>query len=281
MIAALFFGLYPPAAKMAYLDGANQTFIIIITTSFRALGMLACALYQGHCLSKIYKDSRESLYSGFLQAVSIFGIIASLYYIPGPVAITVIFTHTIMLLFIMAYKKEIKISFLLLIVTLTALFGISLVVGLYSNVSNINITGLSLAFIGAIATASRLYSFGKQVLKLPQTIVGAQVFSYAALFTLLLVFYQVPELPKTSTGWFWTIACCLSLTLGTVGMFLGISKVGSFKYSLFVKLEPIFTSIYSIIILNEFLDFSQYLGILILLASLVIYQVCEVKRVKI
>jgi hypothetical protein len=93
-----------------------------------------------------------------MQAVSIFGIIAALKFMPGPIVITILFSHTIMLLIIMRIKGELKVSPLLAVVTLVALLGIALVVDIFSNVRGISVPGLILAGVATIATATRLYS---------------------------------------------------------------------------------------------------------------------------
>lgn len=270
--AAASFGLYPSAAKLAYADGANQSFLIITTTFARAGALLLAALLEKRTLLEIYKKSGEAIWSGFLQAVSIFGIIASLLYIPGPVMITIIFTHTIMLLFLMAYKGEIRLTWLALGSTLAALVGIGLVVKVHSHFAGVHKGGLLLAFIGAIATTSRFYSFGNQVKETAPSVVGARSFAYAALFTLLLAFIQTPAAPQSPTGLYWVGACCLSLSLGSVVTFYAMSLIGSFRLSLTMKLEPIFTSMYAILLMHEILDPLQYFGIGLVVSSLLVFQ---------
>lgn len=198
VLAAIAFGLYPAAAKMAYADGANASFVIIVTTFARAFALSLFCLLTHKPILKSEGAVMLALSGGFFQAISIFGIIGSLAYLPGPVTITIIFTHTIMLLLFMAYRGEVTLTPLALITTLAALFGVSLVVDVWTNAHNLSLPGIALALLASIATMSRLYVFGKQVQQAEPAVVGARVFGCAALFTLL---------PFADLGHLWDVLC--------------------------------------------------------------------------
>jgi drug/metabolite transporter (DMT)-like permease len=61
-------------------------------------------------------------------------------------------------------------------------------------------------------------------------------------------------------------------------MFYGIALVGAFQFSLMVKLEPVFTALFSWVVLSEVLNFSQYFGMLLVVGSLIAYQYYEAKN---
>ena len=275
IISAAIFGLYPPTAKLAYADGANATFMILATTFCRAISLSIYCLVKGQRILPTAGKFGSVFKGGFFQALSIFGIIASLVFLPGPVMIIIMFSHTIMLLFYLAYKREILLTPVTVCSTLCALLGLSFVLDVWSQDSNLSLIGIALAFTAAVATMSRLYIFGKLTLELPPAVVGAQTFTMAFIFTLLLMFFEMPMAPETSEGFFWAFICCASLSTATFGMFFGIALLGSFRWSLFVKCEPIFTAIFSVILLHEVLQLSQYFGMLLVLISLVSYQLLE------
>ncbi len=275
VFAAIAFGLYPAAAKLAYHDGANACFVIIVTTFARAFALSLFCLARREPLIPTGRALTSAASGGFFQAVSIFGIIGSLAYLPGPVTIIIIFTHTIMLLLYMAYRGEAQLTRVALLTTLSALFGVSLVVDVWRNYGSLSVVGVSLALIAAVATMSRLYVFGKQVQDTDPAVVGARVFTFAALFTLLLLPFISPVAPATATGWIWVALCCLSLVLGTFGMFYAIALVGAFRFSLTIKLEPAFTALFSLLLAHEALTTAQYLGMAIVILSLISFQLLE------
>ncbi len=272
VFAAISFGFYPAAAKAAYSAGANTTAVIVSTTFARALALVLYCLKTKKPIFPGPAFRKNALTGGLCQALSILGIVGSLAYIPAAITIILMFTHTIMLILYMSYKNELALSSSLVVSTIGALFGLSLIVDLWSHSGNLNLIGISLAMLAAFATASRLYLFGKEVLLQHPIVVGAQVFSTAAFFTLLLFFFRAPLFPDNAIGFCWIGLCALSLILGTFGMFFGIAMLGSFQWSLMAKLEPCFTALFAFIVLGEKLALQQYLGITLVIISLIGYQ---------
>ena len=271
---AIAFGAYPPAVRAVYADGGNPAFMIMLTTCARALSLVVFCLITHRAIFKNRVDTKYGFTGGLYQSISIIGIIVSLMYLPAPVMITIFFTHTLMLLFFMAWRGEIKIDATTLITTIAAISGLSLAVDVW-HPHKLSITGIGFVLMASVATMSRLYVYGKQTKHNHPAVVGAEAFSFAALFVLLMPLFSIPQLPASGMGYVWAALSCLSLVLGTFGMFYGISILGSFHFSLLCKLEPVFTAIFSALLIQEFLLWHQYVGMLIVLGSLAAYQYKE------
>lgn len=277
ILSAISFGLYPPAARAVYADGGNAAFMMIATTIARALVMYAFCLFTAKKLFMHRHEITASATGGLFQAISVFGIFGALAFVPGPVMIIIVFSHTLMLLFYMAWRGEAKLNVLTVLTTLAALLGLSFVLDLWYQDIVYDWRGMALAFMAAVATVTRVYVFGKQTKIKNPAVVGAENFIFAALFILPVAFFSWPQLPETFTGYFYTLLACLSLAGGTFGMFYGIAKLGAFKFSLFLKLEPVFTTLFSIVLLGELLTLPQYMGMALVMGSLIAYQVLEKK----
>jgi drug/metabolite transporter (DMT)-like permease len=182
--AALSFGLYPAAAKLAYADGMNATSLVLITTAARTVTLVGAAWLRGINFHHITAEMRDSMWGGACQAATIFGVIFSLRYIPGPVMITIIFTHTLMLLAILHVRGEGAMSTYALVSSIAALLGIMLVVDLFGNAGELKWFGIALAFLGAVTSAFRLYAYGNQVRDTAPELVGARAFLIALIFLL-------------------------------------------------------------------------------------------------
>lgn len=278
--ASVLFGIYPPAARGAYADGANAVFIIMLTTLLRAASMTAFCIVKGHGLFVDREETKIAIRSGFIQACSVIGILGSLVYLPGPVAIVLLFTNTLMLLFFLWLKKELEVNQWLLIATVACLIGISFVVDVWNIHSLGDWRGYVLIMIGAAATASRLYIFGKLTQRKEPIVVGAETFLWAFCFLCLLPFYQMPILPQSISGFGWVFLSAVSLSLGSFAMFYGIAKIGAFHFSLYNKLEPVFGAIFSAILIGEILNLTQYIGMVIVIGSLVGYQLWDYRQRK-
>lgn len=279
ILTAFIFGLYPAAAQLSYDNGANATFVILVTTFFRAVTLIGfCIFTQKSWLPK-KEELRPFIVGGFFQAMSILGIIASLVFLPGPVTIIIVFTHTIMLLLFMGWKGEIEVTTLAIVTTLLALLGVGLVVDLLHNIDNIKWIGVFLASFAAVAAMSRMYIFGKEVQQADPAVVGARMLTVAFLFLLFLLFFRVPVPPDSSTGYLGVLLCSLSLVLGSFGTFYGLALIGAFQFSLMLKLEPVFTALFSWLVIGDVLNAYQYFGIFLVLASLIAYQYISEKYV--
>lgn len=276
LFSALAFGLYPAATQLAYKHGGNASFVIIVTTFARAFALLLfCLIRKKRCIPE--RDSwRTVICGGFFQAISAVSLLGSLLFLPGPVTMTIFFTHTILLLFYLVLRREMKLTVSTALTTIVALIGVSLVVDVWHNTNSVQWQGVGLAMIASIATMSRLYVYGKQLHMSDPAVVGAQAFSVAALLTTCIAFISTPTSPTSLGGLLGVALSCLSLIFGTFTMFYGIAAAGSFRYSLTIKIEPAFTAMFSWLVMDQTLVSTQYMGILLVIASLIVYQLVEV-----
>jgi drug/metabolite transporter (DMT)-like permease len=275
---ALAYGAWPSAMRAVYADGGNASFVILLATILRALPLLITCLIQRRPLFQTKQDRRNALTGGFFQSISSSSALAAVLFLPGPLAVVIMFSHTLMLLFYMIWRKEAKAEASTLVTTTAALLGLCLVLDLFHKQSSATMSGIALAFISAIAVASRLYVYGHQTKTRPPAVVGAENFLVALAFMPLILFYQIPSAPHSLAGWGWMALGSLSLALGTLGQFYAISLLGSFRYSLFMKMEPLFATIFAALLIGEYLKLSQYLGIVMVTGSLALYQFMEHRK---
>ncbi len=273
LCAAIAFSLYPAGSRLAYSHGTNPTFLILITTTLRTSALIIAALIKGTSPAQIAVGIPASYGAGVFQAITIVGIIWSLNYISGPVMITVIFTHTLMLLGILYARGEAHPSRLAIGTSIVALIGIALVVDLFNNLSGCDWRGLMLAFIAALGSATRLYAYGKQVETEAPEVVGARAYVVASLCLLVLLVFDAPRVPVDLVGAVGVALACVSMVIGTLCFFWALKRIGSFRTSLMLKSEPVLTCIVSWLILGETLGTTQYVGIALVLGSLIVYQV--------
>lgn len=280
LLAAISFGIWPSAMRAVYADGGNASFAAIITTFARLMPMLITCLLQRRRLFPNRRDTRMAVTGGFYQALSSALLMAAAFYLPGPIVIIILFTHTLMLLLYMIARKEIQPDRLTIVTTLAALAGLSLVIDLMGQHSAGNLTGMACAFIAAIAVASRLYVIGHQTKTKNPAVVGAENFLIALLLIPLVALFQTPHAPEHAAGWGWLALGCGGLALATFGQFYAISILGPFRFSLFLKLEPLFATIFGALLVGDYLKPLQYMGIVIVIGSLMLYQLLDHRRRK-
>lgn len=271
--AACSMGVYPSAVRAVYADGANVVFVMVATLWSRALGL---AIYCFMTRKPLFKDRghiKQTVIAGFFQAVSACGVIAALAFLPGPLVILISYTHSLLLLFVLSWKGELKLNALVLSTAIVALTGLSLVLDIWHNQSLANMLGMGIAFVSAMAIVCRMYIYGHQTRERNPAIVGAESFLIAASIASLVLLFETPHFPASVNGYEWTAFACVTMASGTFMMFYGIAYIGSFGWSLFSKLEPVFTAIFSVWLIDETLKPHQYVGMALVVASLAYYQI--------
>lgn len=270
--SAILFGIWPAATREIYAHGGNVVFVILVTTWTRALVMyLFCRIKRKPVFSGAIKGY-GTMVGGLMQALSIFGLIGALVYLPGPVVIILFYCHVMMLLAVAIWRKKQALTLGIMAITLIALLGLSLAVGLWEQETDISLIGIALAMLAAIATTIRTEIYEHLSNTAHPIVVGAESFIVASLLVGLGLFYDLPTLPTDLSGYIWTAIGCFSLITGTFGVFYGIARMGGFRFSLFSKLEPVFTALFSWLISGIPLHASQYAGMAIVLGALVAYQ---------
>ncbi len=280
VITAVIFGIFPPANRAVYADGGNAAFMVLAATLMRGICLaLFCAL-TGNKLFQTRENNRKALIGGFFQIAAVVFLYASFVYIPGPLAIIILFTHTLMQLLFMAWRGEIRLDVATVATTLIALVGLTFVLNVWDTNDRADPLGVGLAFAAALCTVARFYIYHHLTRATHPIVIGAESFLVAIGFALLIPFVAPVHPPHSLNGWGWVTLACVSTTLGTFGMFYGISLLGSFRYSLYLKVEPIFTALFSTWFLGEILKIQQYGGIFLTIASLIAYQIYERSRLK-
>ncbi|MES2208533.1 MAG: DMT family transporter [Pseudomonadota bacterium] len=270
--AAVLFGIVPCAVRAVYADGGNAIFMMIVSIWARALGLLGYCIVMNKPMFQTREDCQQAVVGGVMQAFSSCGVMTALIFMPATLVIMVLMTHSLMLLFFLVWKGEVKLDAMTLITIIAALLGLSLVLDIWHKQPIENLWGIGIAFAAACAIVVRMYVYGKQTLERNPAVVGAENFLVAAIITLLVLVFKAPHLPNSITSYAWVALGCIATALATFMMFYGISLLGSFTWSLYSKLEPIFTALFSAWFIHEILKPHQYGGMLIVVTSLVVYQ---------
>ena len=274
---SLLYGIYPCFVKLSYQEGAKASAVLIIASFVRAL----------FCLLSLNKDQRMQIFAersrnvslkgGIFQFISTFSIILSLKYLSPPVMITTFSSYTFMFMIYLVLKKELRISLQLVLSLIVLIFGISLVVGFWNQENHLTYQGILLVLLAGFVTIKRLYLFGKEVKKEDPNLVGARIYLVLFMLTPLSLFISdFGDLNYRSISYI--VFAGSTLGLSSILMLYAIRDLGSFRFSIVTKTEPVFTAIIAAIFLGDILDPSNYVGIFITVFSIAYYQFYEHKN---
>lgn len=106
IFSAITYGFWPTAVRGVYANGGNVVFALLVTTWSRALFMTGFCLFKRLLLFRTREHTKQAIIGGLFQTVTVIGCTVSLLFIPGPVMIIILFSHTLMLLFYMAWRRN-------------------------------------------------------------------------------------------------------------------------------------------------------------------------------
>ena len=278
LCTAVIMGLYPPMAKLAYDEGANIAFVVLLTTFMRFIALYGFAKWQRQKLFQTKRDVKLGFSAGFFQACSIIGILGATYFIPGSIVIIIMFTYSLMLLFFSAWRGVYKLNKANIFLTFIALFGLAMVLDFFNQEITLNLIGIGLAIMSAFATFARIYIFGIHDKGKSPAVIGAETFMIAVIVLGLLSLWQTPIAPETAYGWMMASLSGLSLAIGSFGIFYGVALLGAYRFSMIAKLEPIFTALFGLLLLSEVLSVVQYVGMIVVIISLLSLQIFDKQK---
>ncbi|MDD3182712.1 MAG: DMT family transporter [Alphaproteobacteria bacterium] len=274
-VATILFGMGPPFSRAAYADGANAVFMALVTMFFRGLFLVGYCRWKHLKLFESRRTLKITVTGGFFHALGMAALFGALVTLQAPIALMILYLFPLGLLLFLAARGEQKLTALLIGLVFAALLGLSFVLKVWEVDGEISWVGIAFALVAAFGVGARIFIHGKQMETQIPSIVGAENFIVAFCFTLLLVFWNMPILPQTVGGYVWAGLCALVFGLGSLLSFYGMSLTGPFFWGFFGKLEPVYAALFAALFFGEYLSSSQYVGMAIVLASLLIYQCGE------
>ena len=82
-----------------------------------------------------------------------------------------------------------------------------------------------------------------------------------------------PAFPHTTIGWVGFFGVCVCSTTSMLGLFASTVRIGAFRTALLMNLEPVVSTILSVVVLGEVLTPVQFVGGAIMVLALCAFQV--------
>ena len=208
---------------------------------------------------------------GVLFSVTMFGLLQSVALLPVSIAILAYFIYPLLTGLAGAATGVDRVGWRALLAALAAFIGLGLMLGF--NLDELAPLGLASAFIAAVArvvtllltraylnrTDARLTTWYSMV---PST----------ALYLVALAVLGTYSLPASGAGWAAFAGVTITTTLSTLMIYISASRIGPVRTALIMNLEPLLTTLFSMLLLGETLTLIQGVGAGIMIASLVAFQ---------
>lgn len=261
--------------KIAYAAGANT--VTILTMRFLLASLCLWILLKLFAISPrvtIQTGVKLCLMGALGYGSMSFLFAASLQHLPASLSEMLLFTYPSLVSVLSFVIGDEKFNWQKGVALFICILGLFFILGVsFTGTSPLGILlGLSCAIV-----YSCYILIGNRVLRNVHSLVATTYVSSSA--ALAFTFYSITTdqliLILPIMGWLALIGTAsFGTMLGILGFFAGLNKIGAANASIISTAEPVLTVLLSVLVLGEQLTFLQFLGGLLIIASILLLQLC-------
>ena len=278
IIVAISFAANSTLGKLSYDYGASPLSVLTYRTILAAIAVLVIQKISNSSILLPPKIALVSIFVGVLLATYSYGLMASIEHIPVALAVLIFYLYPVFTSLGAWILGQEKMTLKLWVCIIVAFFGLSITLG---GGSSLNLIGFCLALTAAVGITFVLLITNSILKGQDAKSISIYTTSSASVCFLLLdiVVGEFP-LPSDNIGVVAFILSGLFYAFSIIGMFIGLSKIGAIKTSLFMNLEPVSSVFFGMIILDQFLSPIELMGaaLVILAVSFASKDQVELKR---
>ncbi len=271
IVAALSFSFTDIALKMVYASGMDVLTLVTLR------GLLVVAFFWAWlraappAIRHPPRQRRIAIGLGLLFAMVMLGLVAAVSLLPVSIAILAYFIYPLLTGIGASLTGVERLGWRALLTALLAFAGLALMLGV--NLSALAPLGLAFAFGAAICRvvsllATRAYLAGTDA----RLTTWYSMVPSTILFLAMWVTMGSWNPPQTQFGWLAFVAVSACSTLSTLMIYISTNRVGPFRTALVMNLEPLVTTLLSMLLLGEELTPLQAVGAGVMIASLCAFQ---------
>lgn len=268
-LSALFFSLITTFARITYDSGSNPATQVLLRSLCMMLALSALQLLAGRGVLPPRRVIPTTLALAVCIFLMSFGYLSSVAYISISLAVLLLYTFPLMVGVASPLLGRERMTWIKAICLIGAFSG--LVVASWTGFGALDWRGIVFALAGA-AGVSGISLFGGQAMaKAHPFVMNATMNLWVALAVgAYLAAYGGLALPQTPLGWLATAGVCVCYTLGALLLFMGLTMISPAQSALTLNLEPLFSTLAAILLLNETVGAQQWIGMIMLLIFLAI-----------
>ena len=264
ILSAFFFSL--AATTAPYFYGVGGGVFLLLSVRYVSTFIFASILNKSPKKTKSKATHTRLILISIFQAIFIASYMYSISLIPLSLAVVVIYTFPIITFFVNSILKSRSIDFLSAAALLISLIGIWVLV--QGDSSDWNLWGVFWGLIASIAQVTvNILSRHKSVES------GWGLIQYIMVLpsiVFVLIYFIATSEPITSVSLemlTWSSLSAMGMTGGIYFFFRSITIIGPVRTSNVMYLEPIFTIILGVILLQDKLGMNQWLGMFIIFTA--------------
>ena len=277
LIAAIFIALTPSMAKIAYQADANTLAVVTFRCVSAVLGIGAFMMITGRTLAFVLRDFPLGPITGTAQAFGSLGLLLAVAYIDAGLAFLIVFFHPFLVAVVEHIRGNAQLRPVHVILIGSALLGLTLVVSAGLGVASY--LGIGAAVLGTIGSTVMVVSMSDASKKtnvftssFSMMFWASIYFIIAAIIGPLLGLLDTMAWPTTAIGWLGMVGTGFAFTVGYLLFFAGAKMIGITRASVLSMIEPVLAILFAMILLNEWITLTQWLGVAFVVGSLVVFE---------
>jgi probable blue pigment (indigoidine) exporter len=276
IVAALSFSGVDILVKVVFASGMDVTTMVAL----RGLIVLPVMYVWLHMRPPLFRHSRRQRWIawgiGLLFAGTQYGLFMAISLLPVSIAILAYFAYPLLTGIGGGITGVDRLSGPALLTAIAAFLGLSLMLG--AEFQNLSGTGIVWALIAAaLRTVSllmtRAYLHGTDA----RVTTWYSMVPSTLLFVVVLIVAGEWHVPHSAVGWSAFVASGIFSTLSQLLVYVSTNRVGPFRTAFIMNLEPLVTTLLSLVLLQEMLTPTQSLGAMVMLLSLGAFQLVRTR----
>ncbi len=254
-------------ARIAYDGGVDTVSLLAIRFVVMAAVMFAVARALGPSLRLPRRLWPGVAAVGVAFALSTYGYIGAIAYIPVSLSVPIIYTYPLMVAAIGRVATGEPFGAARWFAALTAFAGVAVMLGV--SFEGLDGRGVALAFLGAVSFALATVGGARLMRRIPVPLLIAYMSAVAAFgFVSAGLATGGVSPPETTLGWIGTAGVTGSFLLGFLGFFISVRVVGETRGAVISNIEPVASVLGAIAILGETLTPTVAAGALMVLGGI-------------
>jgi drug/metabolite transporter (DMT)-like permease len=269
--AALSFSAVDIMIKVVLASGMDVVTMVTLRGVLVVAFMFVWLRLQKPLVSHNPGQRRIAWLIGVLFAGSMYGLMMAISLLPVSIAILAYFVYPLMTGIAGGITGIDRLSWPALLTALAAFFGLTLMLG--AELEHLSVPGIAWALAAA---GTRTVSLLMTRAYLNGT--DARLTTWYSMLPSTLLFLFAAAIvgewhaPGTLLGWSAFAGTSVGSTLSTLLIYISTNRVGPFRTAFILNLEPLVTTILSLLLLGEFLTPPQAVGAGVMLVSLCAFQ---------
>ncbi|MGG5811668.1 EamA family transporter [Falsiroseomonas sp. CW058] len=274
LASAAAIAVVPTAARLAFEAGSNTLTVVTARGLIGAALLAAFVAASGRGFAMPRRSLRLGLLAGLAYSAMSYGFIGAVAYVPVAVAVLVYFTHPVLLAILAHARGGEQLSPRRLALALAALAGLGLV--LWRDLGGLDPRGVALAALASVAVCAMiLLSAAAQREATSAQVNLVMTGVTVGVFGVVTTAAGAWAFPAGALGWLGLAGAGAALAVGLLAFFAAFPLIGPVRATMLSNVEPLLGILFAAAVLGERLDVVQWAGVLLVVASLVLFEMPE------